>query len=248
MSIPSIGNIGVLLLLVFFIYAIIGMQLFSFIPNNEEVNEITNFRSFRAALKLLLRFSTGENWNGFMRSIIPSTIDCDPNPIYNPSSPWCLQDDEYECTQINGCGAGLSAYIYFYSFTLLVTFVILNLFVGVVLEAFEKSSEGDILSVSDLDDLTKAWVEFDPEATWYIKAMDVKHLIRRLSPPLGIGSESTREETNEMMNDKCLMDIPVNTDGKVHIVHVARQLAKRLVIMVSTPLKMDLFIHIVHLY
>ena len=227
-SIPSIVNIGTLLLLLFFIYAVIGMQLFSFIPDNDEVNQRANFRSFGSAMFLLLRFSTGENWNGFMRSIMVNTSDCVMFPKYNPDAPWCLTDEDYPtCTEINGCGADFSAFIYFYSFTLLISFVIMNLFVGIVLEAFENGNEGDILSPDDMNHFTQCWAEFDPTATWHIKAADMKRLLIRLGPPLGVEGRDLRE-VDKMMKDESLKELPVNGKGEVNIVHVATHLAKRL--------------------
>lgn len=228
-SIPSIANIGSLLLLLFFIYAAIGMQLFSFIPNNSMVTEHANFRSFGSAMFLLLRFSTGENWNGYMRAIIPSNDKCDKYPIYNQTAPWCLSDKDNTngCTEINGCGAGISAYVFFYSFTLLVSYVILNLFVGIVLEAFEHSNEGDILSPNDMDHFTKCWSELDPTASWHIKASEMKRLLVKLGSPLGVETRDMDELTC-VMKDNCLRELPVNQDGEVNIVHVATSLAKRL--------------------
>lgn len=227
-SIPSIVNIGTLLLLLFFIYAVIGMQLFSFIPDNGEVNQHANFRSFGSAMLLLLRFSTGENWNGFMRSIMENTSDCVMFPKYNPDAPWCLSDEDYPtCTEINGCGADFSAFVYFYSFTLLISFVIMNLFVGIVLEAFENGNEGDILSPDDMNHFTQCWAEFDPTATWHIKAADMKRLLIRLGPPLGVESRDLRE-VDRVMKDDSLKELPVNGKGEVNIVHVATHLAKRL--------------------
>ena len=228
-SIPSIVNIGSLLLLLFFIYAVIGMQLFSFIPNNDMVTEHANFRSFGSAMFLLLRFSTGENWNGYMRSIVPSSDDCDRYPQHDKTSTWCLSgsDNPNQCTKINGCGAGIAAFIFFYSFTLLVSFVILNLFVGIVLEAFEKSNEGDILSPNDMDHFTRCWSEFDPFATWHIKASDMKRLLVKLGSPLGVERRDIDELERIMKND-CLRELPVNQHGEVNIVHVATQLAKRI--------------------
>ncbi len=227
-SIPSIVNIGTLLVLLFFIYAVIGMQLFSFIPNNEEVNEHANFRSFGSSMFLLLRFSTGENWNGFMRSIIPSGPACVKYPSYNPEAPWCLGDEnQRNCTELNGCGVGFSAFAYFYSFTLLVSFVILNLFIGIVLEAFEKSNEGDLLSPDDMNHFVHCWAEFDPAATWHIKVVDMKRLLIKLGSPLGVENRDLGE-VERVMKDDCLKDLPVNQKGEVNIVHVATHLAKRL--------------------
>ncbi len=229
-SIPSIANIGSLLILLFFIYAVVGVQLYSFIPNNGDLNDQANFRSFGTAMLLLLRFSTGENWNGFMRSIIDSGENCDPNPIYNPESPWCLSPEDLpDCSPLNGCGAGFSAFIYFYSFTLLVSFVILNLFVGIVLEAFETSDEGDILSSEDLDEFTLKWSHLDPSATWCIKAEDMKKLLMSLKPPLGLGIRDVKQ-ADEMLDDPCLQEIPVDKNGNINIVHAATSLAKRLTV------------------
>jgi len=220
-------------LLLFFVYAVVGVQLFSFISHNDDVNEQANFQTFGKAMLLLLRFSTGENWNGFMRSIVDDNQGCEPNPVYNPDSPWCLVDGDFpNCTALNGCGAGILAYAYFYSFTLLVSFVILNLFVGIVLEAFETSDEGDILSPKDLDDFTSKWSQFDPSATWYIKAQDMKKLLMSLNPPLGLGVRDVKR-ADEVLDDPCLRDIPVNRYGNVNIVHAATSLAKRLVVQVS---------------
>lgn len=228
-AIPSIVNIGSLLFLLFFMYSVGGVQLYSFVPDNENINHQANFRSFGNAMLLLLRFSTGENWNGFMRSMNIDAPGCDPSPTYNSTSPWCLSSDDYpHCTRINGCAAGYSVYLYFYSFTLLITFVIVNLFIGVVLEAFESSSEGELLSPEDLEDFTRVWAEFDPEATWYIKASKIRELVSKLEPPLGIGQSSTRESIRRVLNDGCLLEIPVNSEGMVNIVHVATSLAKRL--------------------
>ena len=232
-SIPSIINIGSLLFLLFFMYAVCGMQLYSFIPENEHLNKHASFRSFGKSMMLLLRFSTGEDWNGFMRSIIPDKEGCIIDPLYNATSPWCFRDEDYPtCTEINGCGAGYSAFIYFYSFTLIVSFVILNLFVGVVLEAFESSAEGDILEQDDLDQFTSIWTSFDPDASWYIKAEDVQRLVLQLDTPLGVANSST-ENVAAFMKDQCILEIPVNDEGKVNIVHVAAQLAKRAAKQVS---------------
>ena len=169
-----------------------------------------------------------------MRSIITDTEACDPSPTYNPEAPWCLSPEDYpNCTPLNGCGAGFSAYIYFYSFTLLVSFVILNLFVGIVLEAFETSDEGDILSSEDLDEFTKSWAHFDPGATWGIRAEDMKKLLMDLKPPLGVGYRDIKK-ADAMLDDPCLKEIPVDKDGKVNIVHAATSLAKRLTVLVRT--------------
>ena len=234
-SIPSIANIGALLGLIFFIYAIVGRQLYSFLPDTDGgVGHTANFRSFRNAILLLLRFSTGEAWNGFMHSIHgTSDSGCDPDPTFNPDAPWCLTTEDLpNCTVLNGCPGGTFAtYAYFYSFTLLVSYVVLNLFVAVVLEAFDNSKESDILSADDLESFTRLWAEYDEDATWYIEAAKVKELISRLGPPLGFGFGANEDvhdarDIESLMQESGLADIPVNRDGKCNIVPVATLLGK----------------------
>ena len=229
-SIPSMVNVGALLLLLYFIYAACGVQLFSIIALNDVMNDQANFRSFGNAMLLLLRFSTGENWNGFMRSMMINSENCESAPVFNPSLPWCeAGQNSMHCTEINGCGQVLPVYLYFYSFTLIVSFVILNLFVGVVLDAFRNSVEGDILSPNDLEKFTNVWADYDPDATWYINATDLKHLIIKLEPPLGFHNKNDCgfDKFEDTLRETDLGDIPVNKDGKVNIVHVATHLAKR---------------------
>ena len=220
-GIPGILNVGGLILLLFFVYAVIGMQLYGAIGFQGELNEHANFRSFGNTMLLLFRFSTGENWNGFMWDLLEERPGCDSNPTY---------------PAVNGCSAGMSVFVYFYSFILIVGLVVLNMFVGVVLEAFENSQESDILGPADLDHFISVWQEFDPDATNYIKASEVNTFLRRLRPPLGIVNDKDTASSNQnnlYFEDQSLLEIAVNEKKEVNIMIVARQVAKRLVKAVS---------------
>jgi len=224
--IPTILNVGGLLLLLFFIYASVGVELYAIIGfNGNGLSEQSNFRSIGNAMQFLMKISTGEGWNALMYTMLEERDDCDLDPVYNETSHWCIDERDYpNCTEINGCEAGYSVFIFFYSFTLIVSYVILNLIVGVVLEGFENSNEGDILSLSDLQNFVKTWALFDPEASCYIKAADLQSFFARLEPPLGPGSSS---DVNYMKDD-CLSGIGVNKNMEVHILNVASLLAKRI--------------------
>ena len=254
-SIPSLLNIGSLLFLLFFIYAIMGVQLFAHIMmhDDSEMNVHANFHGFWESMILLFRFSTGENWNGYMHSIIIDGEGCVKSDVfsYDADSPWCFDDDSNrpDCTEINGCGGaaipGLETemtYLYFYSFTLMVTFVMMNLFVGVVMDAFEANEEGDILGPEDLDTFTATWADFDPDATNFITVNDLKQFIDDLPPPMGFGKEyhASDAELNKTMRETGLWDISVDKNDKVQIVQVAICMAKRLVVAKQGDSFMDL--------
>ena len=58
LTLPGLGNIGALLFLLFFIYSVMGVQLFATVQYYEALNEHANFRSFwRAMLTLFTIFN-----------------------------------------------------------------------------------------------------------------------------------------------------------------------------------------------
>jgi len=63
---PAMGSLGLLLILLQFMFAVIGMQLFAFIMLEGELNKHVNFQSFWPTFLLLMRCATGEGWNTIM--------------------------------------------------------------------------------------------------------------------------------------------------------------------------------------
>ncbi len=55
-------NVGALLFLVFFIYAILGVFIFKDITTGNAINKYNNFQNFGNAMLTLFRCSTGEDW------------------------------------------------------------------------------------------------------------------------------------------------------------------------------------------
>jgi hypothetical protein len=55
-----------LFILVLFIYACIGINLFSGIKMRDDLNEKFNFQSFGRSMVSLMKFSTGDDWSAFM--------------------------------------------------------------------------------------------------------------------------------------------------------------------------------------
>jgi len=65
-SLPALVDVGALLVLLFFVYGVAGMALFSQIKEGEHINKHANFKSFYNSVITLVRASTGESWNGIM--------------------------------------------------------------------------------------------------------------------------------------------------------------------------------------
>ena len=84
-----------------------------------------------------------------------------------------------------GCGNQWLATIYFLSFQLFVTMILLNLFIAVILQAFDESSKNEeaIIKNTDLDTFKKLWRNYDVKAVGMISHSDVERLIKDLSNP-----------------------------------------------------------------
>ena len=65
----TLGNVGSLIMLMFFIFAIIGMNSFSGVKLQNELNENNNFTTFGMSLIILIRCATGEKWHVIMREL-----------------------------------------------------------------------------------------------------------------------------------------------------------------------------------
>lgn len=64
------ANVGGLLLLVYYMYAILGVQLFSEIKLGDNLNDDVNFKNFWRAFLTLIRMSTGEAWDTILSDMI----------------------------------------------------------------------------------------------------------------------------------------------------------------------------------
>jgi hypothetical protein len=261
-SLPSLYNIGLLLFLLFFIYAVMAVQIFSKVEYNDDYTERANFRNFGNSMVTLFRFSTGENWNGYMHSMLMNKEpDCHLDPPYPKDSEWCFASDldpcgsqpgalmkaggvftdaELEafgdstcCIELYGCGDAGWALFFFYSFTLLVTFVMLNLFLGVILEAFEDNETGDTLSPAELDLFCEDWCKFDNDGTGNMKVSDLTSFMQILDKPMGFGEEydANNDELYMRLEECGIMNIQVDQSEEpvVHIHQVATALAQRVV-------------------
>ncbi|KAJ8385873.1 hypothetical protein AAFF_G00179390 [Aldrovandia affinis] len=156
-SFKALPYVCLLIAMLFFIYAIIGMQLFGNIKIDEDgesaINQHNNFRTFLLALMLLFRSATGEAWHDIMLSCLGGK-DCDiRSGIEEPE-----------------CGSEF-AYLYFVSFIFLCSFLMLNLFVAVIMDNFEYlTRDSSILGPHHLDEYVRIWAEYDPAACWWVVA------------------------------------------------------------------------------
>uniref|UniRef100_A0A8C4L394 Voltage-dependent P/Q-type calcium channel subunit alpha n=1 Tax=Equus asinus TaxID=9793 RepID=A0A8C4L394_EQUAS len=205
-SFKALPYVCLLIAMLFFIYAIIGMQVFGNIgidvededsdEDDFQITEHNNFRTFFQALMLLFRSATGEAWHNIMLSCL-SGKPCDKNSgILTPE-----------------CGNEF-AYFYFVSFIFLCSFLMLNLFVAVIMDNFEYlTRDSSILGPHHLDEYVRVWAEYDPAACGRIHYKDMYSLLRVISPPLGLGKKCPHRVACKRL---LRMDLPVADDNTVH--------------------------------
>ncbi|KAJ8015836.1 hypothetical protein DPEC_G00000490 [Dallia pectoralis] len=199
-SFQALPYVALLIAMLFFIYAVIGMQVFGKIAmvDGTQINRNNNFQTFPQAVLMLFRCATGEVWQEIMLACLPGKL-CDSESDYNPG-------------EERTCGSGF-AIIYFISFYMLCAFLIINLFVAVIMDNFDYlTRDWSILGPHHLDEFKRIWSEYDPEAKGRIKHLDVVTLLRRIQPPLGFGKLCPHRVACKRL---VAMNMPLNSDGTV---------------------------------
>ncbi|XP_023588386.1 voltage-dependent T-type calcium channel subunit alpha-1G isoform X12 [Trichechus manatus latirostris] len=118
----TVGNLGLLFMLLFFIFAALGVELFGDLECDEMhpcegLGRHATFRNFGMAFLTLFRVSTGDNWNGIMK------------------------DTLRDCDQDSTCYNTVISPIYFVSFVLTAQFVLVNVVIAVLMKHLEESNK-----------------------------------------------------------------------------------------------------------
>ncbi|XP_069693173.1 muscle calcium channel subunit alpha-1 isoform X6 [Periplaneta americana] len=199
-SFQALPYVALLIVMLFFIYAVIGMQMFGKIALDSEtaIHRNNNFQTFPQAVLVLFRSATGEAWQDIMLDCSAREgVRCDP------------KSDEKDKPV---CGSDM-AFPYFISFYVLCSFLIINLFVAVIMDNFDYlTRDWSILGPHHLDEFIRLWSEYDPDAKGRIKHLDVVTLLRKISPPLGFGKLCPHRVACKRLVS---MNMPLNSDGTV---------------------------------
>jgi len=115
MSVANIGYVGALIMLLFFVFTLTGMDLFGKIEVGEMgfINSNCNFQTFYNGMMVMARASTGESWNGIMHDL--------------------FTDDSYN----------ILPRLFWISFIMINFFVFINVLVAVIFEQYLSVTTGD---------------------------------------------------------------------------------------------------------
>ncbi|XP_012866730.1 PREDICTED: voltage-dependent T-type calcium channel subunit alpha-1H [Dipodomys ordii] len=124
-ALPQVGNLGLLFMLLFFIYAALGVELFGRLECSEDnpcegLSRHATFTNFGMAFLTLFRVSTGDNWNGIMKDTLRE----------------CSREDRHCLSYLPALSP-----VYFVTFVLVAQFVLVNVVVAVLMKHLEENNK-----------------------------------------------------------------------------------------------------------
>uniref|UniRef100_A0A671DZM8 Sodium channel protein n=1 Tax=Rhinolophus ferrumequinum TaxID=59479 RepID=A0A671DZM8_RHIFE len=210
MSLPALFNIGLLLFLVMFIYAIFGMSNFAYVKKEAGINDMFNFETFGNSMICLFQITTSAGWDGLLA------------PILNSGPPDCDPEIEHPGSSVKGdCGNPSVGIFYFVSYIIISFLVVVNMYIAVILENFSVATEESTepLSEDDFEMFYEVWEKFDPDATQFIEFSKLSDFAAALDPPLLIAKPNKVQ--------LIAMDLPMVNGDRIHCLDILFAFTKR---------------------
>lgn len=206
-SLPALLNIGALLFLIMFIYAIIGMSSFGYVKKTGALDGVVNFETFGNSMLVLFRLSTSAGWNDVLKPLLVEPPDC---------------NKDYKGLPNGDCGIPWLAVVYFTTFILLTFLIIINMYIAIILENLSQAHEQEEVGITDddLDMFYFHWEQFDPGATQYIPHSALSDFVDELDHPLRIPQPNKFACIN--------LNIPIKQGDRVHCFDVMQALVRRI--------------------
>jgi hypothetical protein len=209
-SFSALFNIGLLLFLVIFIYAIFGMNFFMNVSYSDDIlTGEFNFENIYRSVLTLFPLSTSGGSNELLNVL--SYPLCNTSITTNNFS----NDTFFELnTEINttnssqftegDCGNPYFAIPFYISFIIITNFVILNMYTAIILDSYEEANtdvqEG--LTDDDFDLYYQVWQQYDPDLTYYINYYDLSDFVDSLYEKKTLNLCKSNKENNILYESK----------------------------------------------
>ncbi|XP_044274222.1 sodium channel protein type 3 subunit alpha-like isoform X4 [Varanus komodoensis] len=210
MSLPALFNIGLLLFLVMFIYAIFGMSNFAYVKREAGIDDLFNFETFGNSMLCLFQITTSAGWDGLLA------------PILNSGPPDCDPEVDHPGSSVKGdCGSPSVGIFFFVSYIIISFLVVVNMYIAVILENFSVATEesAEPLSEDDFEMFYEVWEKFDPDASQFIEYSKLSDFAASLDPPLLI------PKPNHVQ--LIAMDLPMVSGDRIHCLDILFAFTKR---------------------
>ncbi|NXA63319.1 SCN5A protein, partial [Mohoua ochrocephala] len=208
MSLPALVNIGLLLFLIMFIYAIVGMANFACLRLEDGIDNIFNFQTFCGSILCLFQITTSAGWDSLLAPVLKQSETCAPK----------LNVTGTEKSNCINRGFGI---LYFVSYVIISFLIVVNMYIAVILENFSVATEesADPLCEDDFDMFYETWAKFDPLATQFIDYSALSDFADALADPLRVPKPNKIQLIS--------MDIPIVSGDKIHCLDILLALTKR---------------------
>ena len=208
MSLPALFNIGLLLFLVMFIYAIVGMTNFACVGWEGGINNLFNFQTFDSSILCLFQITTSAGWDGLLLPMLKGPDSCAPNL-------------NLTAEQKQNCTSKTTGILFFVSYVIISFLIVVNMYIAVILENFGVATEEstDPLCEDDFDMFYETWGNFDPQATQFIEYSALSDFADALAEPLRIPKPNKFELIS--------MDLPIVSGDKIHCLDILLAFTKR---------------------
>ncbi|XP_061549017.1 sodium channel, voltage-gated, type I-like, alpha [Phycodurus eques] len=210
MSLPALFNIGLLLFLVMFIYAIFGMSNFAYVKKESGIDDLFNFETFGNSMICLFQITTSAGWDALLA------------PILNKYEDDCDSTMEHPGSAVKGdCGSPSVGIAFFVSYIIICFLIVINMYIAVILENFGVATEesADPLSEDDFEMFYEVWERFDPSATQFMEYNKLSEFADALDPPLRIAQPNSIELIS--------MDLPMVSGERIHCLDILFAFTKR---------------------
>ncbi|KAL7370421.1 hypothetical protein ABVT39_028222 [Epinephelus coioides] len=210
MSLPALFNIGLLLFLVMFIYAIFGMSNFAYVKREAGIDDMFNFETFGNSMICLFQITTSAGWDGLLA------------PILNKREPDCDSQMEHPGNSYKGnCGNPSVGIFFFVSYIIICFLIVVNMYIAVILENFSVATEesAEPLSEDDFEMFYEVWERFDPDATQFMEYSKLSDFADALDPPLRMPKPN--------MIQLISMDLPMVSGERIHCLDILFAFTKR---------------------
>ncbi|KAI9525986.1 Sodium channel protein type 2 subunit alpha [Dissostichus eleginoides] len=210
MSLPALFNIGLLLFLVMFIYAIFGMSNFAYVKREAGIDDMFNFETFGNSMICLFQITTSAGWDSLLA------------PILNKREPDCDSQMEHPGNNYKGnCGNPSVAIFFFVSYIIICFLIVVNMYIAVILENFSVATEesAEPLSEDDFEMFYEVWERFDPGATQFMEYSKLSDFADALDPPLRMPKPN--------MLQLISMDLPMVSGERIHCLDILFAFTKR---------------------
>uniref|UniRef100_A0A3Q0SR06 Sodium channel protein n=1 Tax=Amphilophus citrinellus TaxID=61819 RepID=A0A3Q0SR06_AMPCI len=210
MSLPALFNIGLLLFLVMFIYAIFGMANFAYVKRQGGIDDMFNFETFGNSMICLFQITTSAGWDSLL------------SPILNNSPEECDANIPHTGTTVRGnCGNPSVGITFFVTYIIISFLIVVNMYIAIILENFSVATEESTepLSEDDFEMFYEVWEKFDPEATQFIEYSKLSDFADSLLEPLRIAKPNKIKLIS--------MDLPMVSGDKIHCLDILFAFTKR---------------------